>query len=103
MRCLDPGATCETPCPPVRCLAAMSGDRLVFGRDYPGAGRGTERLVEAGWHPVCGHVRHASINDRLEGTPSPTLVYGLLPRREVAARLVDCDTCRPPEQAELAL
>lgn len=77
--------------------------RLVFGVDELGEPAKEGKLVEVGWHPVCGHIRHVSTNDRLVDTPSPALIYGLVARREINARLADCDTCRPPAQAELPL
>lgn len=76
--------------------------RLVFGEDLPTQAKKLD-LTECGWHPVCGHVRHYTLEAMLEGGYSPNLVYGLLPRTEARARLTDCDTCRTPSHPELGL
>jgi hypothetical protein len=74
--------------------------QLVFGIDEPPTA-GPE-LWECGWHPVCGHVRHAGLIPRLELPPSPGLVYGALPRADLEAALGSCEVCAPPiTQAEL--
>lgn len=63
-----------------------------------------DRLIECGWHPVCGHVRHLAVGDRLELPLSPTLTYGLLPYREARARFdADCSTCAPPAVGQIVL
>lgn len=77
-------------------------NRPVFGDlEHLRLATGLTALVEVGWHPVCGHVRHKSATGTLEMPLNPALTYGLLPRGEVIDRGGTCPVCMPGEQLEL--
>lgn len=75
----------------------MTRRRLRLGDPLPKVANG-HQPVEAGWHPICGHVRQIAALGRLGREISPALVYGVLPKAEAIARLHDCPVCQPPEQ-----
>lgn len=74
-----------------------------FGDVPPPQAAPGEALVEAGWHPLCGHVRHLALGERIGPTLAPGLIYGLLARDLAVARQGECDQCRVPPQQALGL